>query len=335
MKTCLGCLFVFFGVLVIILLMYFYHYRTTPLTWSPSAVTLTVPPGSSLKEAAHILGHHNLIDRPLLFLLLARLKKAEHQIKSGEYTFFGPVAPEDILDKMLKGEVNSHPITFPEGSTLFDVARIIQEAGFGPSSVVLATCRDAEFIKTLGISAETLEGYLFPDTYRFSRDTSPAAILKKMVCRFKDIASRKLTTRAMKTGLSAQELIVLASLVQKEAARSFEMPLIAGVFFNRLKRGMKLECDPTVIYGLKLENPDFNRRLRKRHLLKRTPYNTYQMRGLPPGPICNPGLEAIQAVLNPARVDYLYFVSKNNGTHKFSKSLREHNRAVNKYQRGK
>jgi len=156
-----------------------------------------------------------------------------------------------------------------------------------------------------------------------------------MVARHNKIVNEKTKQDAAKKGMSIKKVLILASLVEKETAQIFEKPLIAAVFLNRLKKGMRLECDPTVIYGIKLENPNFNTRLRTKHLKKVTPYNTYRIFGLPKGPICNPGLGSIKAVLNPAETDYLYFVSKNNGTHQFSKTLREHNRAVYEYQKKK
>ena len=176
---------------------------------------------------------------------------------------------------------------------------------------------------------------MFPDTYHFSRKTVPEKILRRMVARHNRIINTKIKKEAEQKGMTIKEVIILASLVEKETARVFEKPLIAAVFLNRLKKGMRLECDPTVIYGVKLNDPNFNTRLRTKQLRKETPYNTYRIFGLPKGPICNPGLGSIQAVLNPAETDYLYFVSKNNGVHQFSATLREHNQAVYTYQKKK
>jgi UPF0755 protein len=175
-----------------------------------------------------------------------------------------------------------------------------------------------------------LEGYLFPDTYQFGRGISPSLIIDAMVKRFWQMVG-PLTDRAKETGMTMQEIVTLASIVEKETGQPSERPLIASVFLNRLKSGMRLESDPTVIYGL--ENFDGN--LRKKDLVQRSPYNTYVIHGLTPGPICNPGLESIKAVIFPAKTDYLYFVSKNDGSHHFSRTLSEHNQAVERYQKGK
>lgn len=312
----------------------FYNFCVTPPSQPLSSVIVNIPQGSSLKKISRILEKKNVIEGSFKFMLLARLKNVEHNIKSGEYSITGSMSPAQILDKLTRGEVITHAVTIPEGSTIFDVARITEQAGYGPADLILQKANDAAFAKTLGIEYESLEGFLFPDTYRFSKGTGPDVILGRMVARFKEVFSPVRKSWFAETDLSEKDLITLASLVEKETALHSEKPLIAAVFLNRLKKRMRLECDPTVVYGLRLENPEFRSRLRKKHLLKKTPYNTYQIFGLPPGPICNPGLESIKAVLRPARgINYLYFVSMNNGAHKFSNTLKEHNRAVARYQK--
>ncbi len=246
-----------------------------------------------------------------------------------------PMSPLEVLDKLTRGAVIIYSVTIPEGKNIFDIAKIMEKAGLGSAAGTLEKMMSAEFIKSLGIKEESLEGFLFPDTYHFSRETVPETILRRMVIRHNNIVNKEIKKRAAQKGLSMRKVLILASLVEKETARKVEKPLISAVFLNRLKKGMRLECDPTVIYGIKLEDPNFNTRLRTKHLKKVTPYNTYRIFGLPKGPICNPGLGSIKAVLNPAETDYLYFVSKNNGTHQFSKTLREHNRAVYEYQKKK
>jgi UPF0755 protein len=203
----------------------------------------------------------------------------------------------------------------------------------GPGAAVLQKAADAQFAASLGIEGESLEGYLFPETYKFNRGSNPEIILRRMVDRFNTVFNQDMEKQAAAVGLSRKELITLASLVEKETGCAEEKPVIAAVFLNRLGKGMRLDCDPTVIYSLKLENSAFNERLNRNHLKKESPYNTYLNVGLPPGPICSPGLDSIQAVLHPAKASYLYFVSKNDGTHQFSDTLEEHNRAVNAYQR--
>ena len=311
----------------------FYRYSTTPPKNGPGVVTVVIPPGSSLTSISILLNEKGLVAFPRAFTLLAKLSDAEHGIKSGEYRFETPPAPRDLLGKLTRGEVLTHAVTIPEGSTLSGIARIVEAAGLAPARAVLAVAADASFIHLLQLDTNSLEGFVFPDTYRFSRGTSARNILKKMVERFNDVLEQERRSAALPTHLSVKALVTLASLVEKETALASEKPLIAAVFLNRLQKGMRLECDPTVIYGLRQETPGFQGRLRKKHLHKKTPYNTYQISGLPPGPICSPGRESMRAVLNPATVDYLYFVSRNDGTHKFSKTFREHNRAVITYQK--
>jgi UPF0755 protein len=244
-----------------------------------------------------------------------------------------PLTPLSLLRKIASGDVVAYLITFPEGVTIFDVARNIESAGLSPGTAVLQKAADAQFAASLGIEGESLEGYLFPETYKFNRGSSPEVILRRMVDRFNTVFNQDMEKQAAAVGLSRKELITFASLVEKETGCAEEKPVIAAVFLNRLGKGMRLDCDPTVIYSLKLENSAFNERLNRNHLKKESPYNTYLNVGLPPGPICSPGLDSIQAVLHPAKVSYLYFVSKNDGTHQFSETLAEHNRAVAAYQR--
>ncbi|MEI6125223.1 MAG: endolytic transglycosylase MltG [Pseudomonadota bacterium] len=312
----------------------FYYFCITPFRSTPPVTALvTIPEGSSLKKIAGILETQGLIGEQLWFALLAKLKKAEHTIKSGDYSINLPLSPVDILEKLLRGEVILISMTVPEGSTIFDIARIIENAGFASAESIVQKATDPLFVKPFGFDNESLEGFLFPDTYRFRKKTDPEIILSRMATRFKDVFDNEINSIQAERTLSAREIIILASLVEKETPQPDEKPVIAGVFFNRLKNGMRLECDPTVVYGVKLEDPLFQGRLRRKHLQKATPYNTYQIHGLPYGPICNPGLESIRAVLKPAAVDYLFFVSKNNKTHQFSRTLEEHNSAVRQYQR--
>ena len=313
----------------------FYLYCVTPhRPYQPATVEVTIPEGASFRKSAAILERQGVITDPLLFVLLAKIKKAEYSIKAGQYSINLPVAPLDIIDKLVRGEVILISVTIPEGSNLFDIARILEHAGLKPSADVLRTATDGKFARSMGLADNgTMEGFLFPDTYKFSRGMPLEQMLGRMAMRFRDIFASELQDEAGPGMLGPRELVVLASLVEKEAADHSERAVIAGVFYNRLKLGMRLDCDPTVAYGVRLEDPSFKGRLRKKHLLSANSYNTYQIKGLPAGPICNPGLASLRAVLKPASVDYLFFVSRNNGTHQFSRTLEEHNRAVNQYQR--
>jgi UPF0755 protein len=207
---------------------------------------------------------------------------------------------------------------------------VLAAKGLADKKRFLELTEDKELLRQYGISGPSLEGYLFPDTYHFSRGTPTLAILDTMVKRFKQ-AVTPLMEQSQGTGMKFDDVVTLASIVEKETGRPEERPLIASVFLNRLRLGMRLDSDPTVIYGME----NFDGDLKKKDLMEKTPYNTYVIQGLTPGPIANPGLESIKAVIDPARTDYLYFVSKNDGSHQFSKTLAEHNRAVEIYQKRK
>ena len=306
---------------------------TRPSGGKSGGISVEIPQGSGLNKIAALLEDAGAIRGQLRFKLLAKLLGVERGLKFGEYQFKLPATPLALLKKMARGDVVAFLITFPEGSTIFDVARNIDSAGLCPGPVILEKATDSKFAAALGIAGANLEGYLFPETYKFNRGSSPEIILKRMVERFNRLVGQAMAMQVEKPGLAVKDVVILASLVEKETAASREKPVVAAVFLNRLKKGMRLDCDPTVIYSLRLENPAFNERLTKAHLRKASPYNTYINYGLPPGPICSPGLDSIQSVLHPAPVSYLFFVSKNDGTHYFSETLPEHNVAVNKYQR--
>ena len=240
------------------------------------------------------------------------------------------MAPITILEKLRKGVVVLHAVTIPEGFTMEQIGDLLAAKGLVQKEVFLRLANNPRALGAYGVTASNLEGYLFPDTYHFSRGLNPSTLIDAMVKRFWQMVG-PFRERADAIGLSMGEVVILASIVEKETGEPTERPTIASVFLNRLSRGMRLESDPTVIYGLK----DFDGNLRKNDLTKETPYNTYVIKGLPPGPIASPGLDAIKAILYPAQTDYLYFVSKNDGSHYFSKTLAEHNRAVGIYQKKK
>jgi UPF0755 protein len=310
-----------------------YQYFVTPLKSIKENISIQIPKGSSLNKICLILKKEGIIYETFKFKLLAKLKNAEFRIKAGEYCIGPHASPLDILNKLIRGEVKTYSITIPEGSTIYNIAKILESAGRGSAEKILDKETGIFLAKSLRTDNDSLEGFLFPDTYNFTNETGLEEIIKAMTDRFKNVFTAEINKTPIETGLSERETIILASLVEKETAANSEKPLISAVFLNRLKKGMKLECDPTVIYGIKLEDPEFQSRLRKEHLQKENSYNTYRIFGLPPGPICNPGLESIRAALKPAMVDYLYFVSKNDGTHEFSKTFVDHNKAVSIYQK--
>ena len=289
-----------------------------------------VKEGSSLKEVAGDLETRGLITNKTLFVLWTRVKGYGKDIRAGEYSLSPAMAPVQLLEILRKGLVILYPVTIPEGFTRDQIADALAAKGLADKKRFLELTRDKALLRQYGISGPSFEGYLFPDTYHFSRGMPTLAVLDTMVKRFKQVVA-PLMDKSQGTGMKFEEVVTLASIVEKETGRSEERPLIASVFLNRLKLGMRLESDPTVIYGIE----NFGGDLKKKDLTEKTPYNTYVVHGLTPGPIANPGLESIKAVMDPARTDYLYFVSRNDGSHQFSKTLAEHNRAVEIYQKRK
>jgi len=303
-------------------------FLASPATERSDTVIIDFPLGTPLAALSNLLEQRGVVRSSFKFRLYARLKGEARHIKAGEYEFSTALRPDAVLSKLVRGEVLLHQVTFPEGVTTQDIAALLAAQGLASADQVLAMAAEADFAKDLGLSAPTLEGYLFPDTYRFARHLPVATILQTMVDRFLQYFGAAQEERARRLGLTRHEAVILASVVEKETGSAPERPLIAGVFLNRLRRGIPLQSDPTVIYGI----PDFDGNLTRAHLITDTPYNTYTRRGLPAGPICNPGAAALDAVLSPATTPYLYFVGKGDGTHHFSVTLPEHNAAVARYQ---
>ena len=291
-------------------------------------LTLDIPPGTSLTGIATRLSEEGVLTRPGYFRLLARLQGKAGQIQAGEYRFSDPAEPGKVLERLVRGDVRRYPFTVPEGFTTEEIASKLEKEGLGRAASFLALAHDPGTAAALGVEAASLEGYLFPETYVLSRDVKERALLTMMVGEFERRVDDSLRRAAQRRDLDLHQLVTLASIIQKEAGNEEEMPLISAVFHNRLRRGMRLQADPTVIYGIK----DFAGNLTRRHLREKTPYNTYRISGLPPGPIANPGMAALQAAAHPADSDALYFVSRGDGTHVFSNTLQEHNRAVRRFQ---
>jgi UPF0755 protein len=302
----------------------------SPAKKGGAAEVFIVREGEAPRVVAEELDKRGIITSKELFLLWVKCLGYGKEIKAGEYSLGPGMAPMAILEKLRRGLVITHPVTVPEGLSRVQIAELLAEKGLISREKFLSLTRDRVILERYGISGPSLEGYLYPDTYQFARGILPHTIIETMVKRFFQMAG-PLKEAAEKSGMKMEEVITLASIVEKETGRPEERPIIASVFLNRLKRGMRLDSDPTVIYGLEAFNGD----LRKKDLIQKTPYNTYVISGLPPGPIANPGLASIKAVVYPAKTDYLYFVSKNDGSHHFAKTLPEHNRAVNIYQKKK
>ncbi|MDL1968832.1 MAG: endolytic transglycosylase MltG [Deltaproteobacteria bacterium] len=292
---------------------------------------IIIKPGQAFKSFSKSLQQDGIIKDLYKFNLFARIKGYDKKVKAGEYILSPSMTPYNILQILAAGKVCLHKITIPEGYNMRQIASITARALFCSETEFIGSATDSSFVHEEGIDAETFEGYLFPDTYYFSKDVTPEKIISAMVKRFRSVFTSTCKEQAKKLGLSIHQTVTLASIIEKETGDPKERSVISSVFHNRLKKKMRLESDPTVIYGIK----KFDGNIKKRHLKTSTPYNTYKIHGLPPGPIANPGIKAIEAALFPADTDFLYFVSKKDNTHMFSTNIRDHNKAVRKYQLGK
>jgi UPF0755 protein len=293
--------------------------------------TLVIPPGTSAEAIGRELQALGLVRHPLLFRAFIVLRHQQGDLKAGEYSFDGPLSLAQIVDQLARGEVVRHEVTFPEGKRFEDMAAIAAVHGIDAAQF-LAAARDPSLVKDIDPAATDLQGYLFPDTYDLPQGGNPAAALvARMVQRFRDLMVPELP-RLARAGYTLREAVTLASIVEMETARPEERPRIAAVFKNRLLKKMLLQTDPTVIYALRNAGT-WDGNIRKKDLDIDSPYNTYRVAGLPPGPIASPGRESLLAVLDPAPGKDLYFVSRNDGTHVFSETLSQHEHAVDVYQR--
>ncbi len=312
-----------------------YAFTAAPGNGDP--VTVYIPRGSGVIRIQYLLSREHLVKEDPRFLLLVRILQLTNRLKAGEFVFSSNMTPLEVLQVLEKGRPVRHSIVIREGLTMAEIAALLTSKTWIDGERFLQLSRNPDKIAAFGIEADSLEGYLFPDTYSMVRgETDADRLIDTMVGRFQSLYERIRSEadpqkKKAAAKLSRHEVVTLASIIEKETGRAEERPLISRVFLNRLTRGMRLQADPTVIYGL----VDFNGNITRADLKRPTPYNTYIIKGLPPGPICNPGKAAIMAVFQPAEGKYLYFVSKNDGTHYFSKTLREHNKAVKKYQQRK
>ena len=285
--------------------------------------------GLTFQHVATLLEHEGLIKSSSVFVLLGKSQSADRKVHAGEYELNPGMTPAEILSKLLNGQVLLHPLTIPEGLTLTQIADLVSQQGLTDREEFLRLAKDREFIVSLGIKAETLEGYLYPNTYKFPRGIKAREVLVAMVEQLGQEVGPDLLARMQELKMTMHEVLTLASVIEKETGSGSERQEISAVFHNRLKKHIPLQSDPTVIYGL----PAFDGNLHKKDLSSPSPYNTYRVQGLPPGPIANPGIQAIRATLYPSDSRSLYFVSRNDGTHQFSSTLIEHNKAVEKYQK--
>jgi UPF0755 protein len=305
-----------------------YRYAVTPTHTSEMRAVVWIKQGQSFSETVVQLQKAGLVQHPQRFRWIARIRGDDRRIRAGEYVVRTSMSPREILDTLVTGKTLLHKVVIPEGSTVVMIGQILEKAGLVSQEAFLQAASDPGLVKTLGLEGHTVEGYLFPETYHFPKEVAAEEVIDKMVADFRSVFAPAWAERAQANGLTIHEVVTLASMVEKETATPQERPLIAAVFLNRLKRGMRLESDPTVIYGMK----EFDGNLTRKDLETPTPYNTYRIRGLPPGPIANPGRASIEAVLYPSEESYLYFVSKNDGSHHFSHTFSEHEQMVRRYQ---
>lgn len=292
-------------------------------------VIILVQPGAHLKEVARELEDKGVISDAGVLVFLARLSSDEKKIQAGEYEFETGMGYEQVLEALVKGRQRYYKLVVPEGYNIWQIAELLDRSGIWSAEKFLSLVKDKVFIGSLGLELDSLEGYLYPEGYFIKRYETEKDIIKMMVNRFKERWKTEYEERAKELGLTEREVIILASIIEKETGRRDEKPLVSAVLHNRLKKKMPLCMDPTVIYGLM---PGFSGNLTKSNLQTFTPYNTYLNSGLPPGPICNPGEDSIRSALYPAEVNYLYFVSKGDGSHYFSSNYSEHLKAVETYQ---
>lgn len=307
----------------------FETYARTPFNTKGSEIIFTVQKGEGFQSIAKRMEENGIVSKAFWFRILARIKHMDKRVHAGEYELSSAKSPMEILDIMVAGKVRRYRLTLPEGLRLTEIAKKVGEQGLVTEEEFLNATQNMELARSLGIPVDSFEGYLFPDTYFFTKEDNAESMIQTMVQHFKAIYDEEKKARAKELGLSMHEVVTLASIIEKETGIPGERRVVASVFHNRLKKKMKLETDPTVIYGI----PNFDGDIRKKDLRTYTPYNTYMIPGLPPGPIASPGEEAIIACLWPDETEFIFFVSKNDGSHHFSKKLSEHNRAVQKYQR--
>ncbi len=293
--------------------------------------TVYIPKGASVQQTAELLEQGGIIRSAWSFRGLARWRGVQAKLKPGEYQFEAGVTSREVLEKIVRGDRVIRRLVVPEGSSFAQIAALIEKAGIAPQAETMKFFRDPALLAGLGFPAVSLEGYLFPAAYEYDRETTAEGLLRQMLKKFQDSIRGTIAERAKQSGWTVPQVVTLASIIEKETGMAAERPLISSVFHNRLRIGMPLQTDPTVIYGL----PNFDGNLRKEDLRNPHAYNTYVHVGLPPGPIASPGLASLEAALSPAASNYLFFVAKGDGSHFFSATLDEHNAAVARYQLGR
>lgn len=305
-------------------------FASMPRSTENKPVNVIIKSGSSLNSIARLLKDNGIIYSSYLFMLYSFLTGSK--LIAGEYELKKNMSTLDIIMKMKHGERKIYTLKIVEGYNIYNVAEIIQNAKITEKDEFISLATNRNFLDRLKINSGSLEGYLSPDTYYYSKETDVDKFIERIVQRtFRSFEKEIIRNRMQELKMDINQVLTIASMIEKEAKMKEEKPLISAVFHNRLRRNMSLDCDPTVTYG----TGAFSRPITKKDLVSYTPYNTYAFKGLPKGPICNPDNNSIMAALYPASVEYLYFVSRNDGTHIFSKDMATHNRFVTIYQRNK
>ena len=306
-----------------------YQYATTPASASQDGQVVEIKPGMTLKQVAHLLADKELLNEPSTFMLYTYLQGEQNHIQAGEYRFSPSMPPHDILEALTSGMAVLYTVTIPEGYRITDIADLLEAKGLVDKPAFIEATRNRELLESLHIPSGSLEGYLYPETYKFSKAGGARRIVQTLLYTFKErVLQPERVQQAEAMQFTFHEIVTLASLIEKETGLGKERKLISSVFHNRLAKNMRLQTDPTVIYAM----VNFDGNIRKKDLSIDSPYNTYKHFGLPPGPIASPGLESIQAALDPEETDFLYFVSRKDGSHQFSTNYKDHIRAVQKYQ---
>lgn len=315
------------AVSILIFLIYAAANLVIPISLANRATEFEIRKGETFAQIVDDLYRKEMVKDRWVFLVLGRVAGLDRKIRAGYYPLRGTMSPWSIFNVIKRGKIIEYEVTIVPGDSLMEIADKFSALGIIGEDEFLKICSDRDFLYSLDVDAPSLEGYIFPDTYRFPKGLDIKDALSIMVDKLKEKYNEDLLLRTFELGLTEREALTMASIIEKEAVIDEERPIIAGVYYNRLKKRMHLQADPTSIYGIK----SFKEKITKQDLMRVTRYNTYMIKGLPPGPIASPGLKSLKAALYPADVPYLYFVSNNDGSHKFSVTLGAHNEAVKGY----
>jgi UPF0755 protein len=324
---------IFIFTLVVVTMFFGWELFKKSVSQDKTEIVFEVAPGASLAQISRQLQDRRLIRNAKSFQYYAQFRGQASKFKTGEYSLNQTMTPDEIMAVLVSGKSIARSITVAEGLNIFDIAQIFEKAGIATTDEFYEIVHDKELIQQLlEENLPGLEGYLYPETYLFTKYEDARSIVTQMVKRFLSVWNEDVATQARALGWTRHQIVTFASIVEKETGAAFERPLVSSVFHNRLQKKMRLQTDPTVLYGLAVQQKKMPNNITKQDLLTPTPYNTYTNFGLPPAPIANPGKEALLATLNPQQSKYLFFVSKNDGTHIFSENLQQHNKAVQQFQ---